>query len=1054
MLNKVSEKQMHNVRLVLTIGWLVLILSLFYDPFSAYLTDPDDVWSPFHIRSHLECFQFQGQCRDLDDYPMGARIFWGMVVPASVLILLVLGHEAWRRICPLSFMSQIPRALGIQRRRKVVNPVTKATRLELVTIAKDSWLGRNGLNFQFALLFISLNIRLLLVNSDRLLLGIFLIASILTSITVGYLFGGKTWCQYFCPMAPVQMVYTGTRGLLGSEAHQGASTITQSMCRSSDREGNEKSACVSCQSPCFDIDAERAYWDTITQSDRKLLYYGYVGLVIGFYIYFSLYSGNWSYLSAGVWNETDQLSALFKPGFYIANQAIPIPKILAVPLTLSVTTAATYMLGVWLERLYKHYNKKRSVPLSHEQIQHWAFSFSTFFAFNFLFFLGVYPTLGWLSPWGQSLVSWLAVIAVTLWLYRTLGRNTDLYNRESITTSLRRQLNKLGIDFSKLLEGRSLENLKPDEVYVLAKTLPGLNHEKRMQMYKGVLQEALASGNVRSSGSLEVFKTMRGSLGMTDEEHQNVLLELGIADPSLLNPEHQLTREHLLRIESYRQALEMILLELVESGTPMQTALQLKQRQILALKREYNITTEEEEQVLAAMFHANSTMIRAAESLVSQLQILTGRDHALNRLVSADDKLALLLRRSIHQKQHLVLTQLLGILEILGDAPEALKLANSLQDLAVSVLQQLLEHRGEGGDWDTRLSPEVMKKLVAIANTTQVRVAPSNPSATIEVLLELLQELEPVTQAASLYALNLLEPTKAIEQAKKLLSNSHHLDELVRETAQEIAGNGLRAASLSNTLLVKIRHEGLTVDRVFQQPSIRVGREDDNDLVLQDRQVSRQHAVFFVDETGVKVQDLGSANGLRIGHKVLRNEQAQLSQGDVVYFSNSHEPSISVRWELLPLIKPTATRPLDTFQKLLRLFESNFFKGLKTDVLVELARQAEVKTYNQDESIYQQGKVAQEILVVVSGSIQMLRVLGDRASVLALISPGETIGELEVLTHRAYRTSFVAATSNTVGLAIKADLFEEVIRQDALFAQNLLVKVSDRLQTMLTSSLA
>ncbi|MEE3716670.1 cyclic nucleotide-binding domain-containing protein [Tumidithrix elongata RA019] len=1042
---------MHNVRLLLTVGWLVLILSLFYDPFSAYLTDPDTTFSPFHIQSKQACFQFQGQCLALSNYAMGARIFWGMVVPASVLILLVLGHEAWRRICPLSFMSQIPRALGIQRRRKVVNPVTKATRFELVTIAKDSWLGRNGLNVQFALLFISLNIRLLLVNSDRLLLGIFLITSILTSITVGYLFGGKTWCQYFCPMAPVQMVYTGTRGLLGSEAHQGVSTITQSMCRSADREGNEKSACVSCQSPCFDIDAERAYWDTITQSDRKLLYYGYVGLVIGFYIYFSLYSGNWSYLSGGVWNETDQFAALFNPGFYIANQAIPIPKILAVPLTLSVTTATTYLLGLWLERLYKHYNKKRSVPLSHEQIQHWAFSFSTFFAFNFLFFLGVYPTLGWLTPMGQSLVSWLAVIAVTIWLYRTLGRNTELYNRESITTSLRRQLNKLGIDFSKLLEGRSLENLKPDEVYVLAKTLPGLNHEKRMQMYKGVLQEALASGNVRSSSSLEVFKTMRVSLGMTDEEHQNVLLELGIADPSLLNPEHQLTREHLLRIESYRQALEMILLELVESGTPMQTALQLKQRQILALKREYNITAEEEEHILAAMFHASSTMIRAAESLVSQLQILSGRSRALNQLVSVEHKLAILLQRSIEQKQQLVLTQLLGILEILGDIPEALKLVSSLRDLAVSVLQNLLYSKGEGGDWGTRLSPQVFEKLIAIANSTQARITPPNLSATIEVLLELLHEVEPVTQAASLYALNLLEPTKAIEQARTLLSSGHHLDELVKETAKEITGKGSKAASVANTLLIKVRHAGRTEEHVFQQPSLRVGREENNDLVLQDKPVSRQHAVFFMDEIGVKVQDLGSANGLRIGNRLLRNEQVQLSQGDVVYFSNTPEPSITVRWEVLPRNNQNVSKSLDTFQKLLLLFESSFFKGLKTDVLVELARQAEVKTYRADEFLYQQGKVAQEILVVVSGSIQMLGIQGDRSSVLTTISPGETIGELEVLTHRAYRASFVAVTP-AVGLTIKADLFEEVIRQDALFAQNLLVKVSDRLQTMLTSS--
>jgi hypothetical protein len=42
-----------------------------------------------------------------------------------------------------------------------------------------------------------------------------------------------------------------------------------------------------------------------------------VGLVIGFYVYFGLYSGNWQFLFGGVWNETNQFSTLFAPGFYI-----------------------------------------------------------------------------------------------------------------------------------------------------------------------------------------------------------------------------------------------------------------------------------------------------------------------------------------------------------------------------------------------------------------------------------------------------------------------------------------------------------------------------------------------------------------------------------------------------------------------------------------------------------------------------------------------------------------------------------------------------------------
>ncbi|NJN86519.1 MAG: hypothetical protein HC881_09660 [Leptolyngbyaceae cyanobacterium SL_7_1] len=152
MFSNLSERSMRVVRWGLTIGWLILIASLFYDPISAALTTADRL---FAASTPAGCFQFQGECRPLTPYPMGARIFWGMVVPLSILTLLIFGHEAWRRICPLSFVSQIPRALGWQRQR---------------VVSETSWLGQHALLLQWGLLFVGLNLRLLLVNSDRLLL--------------------------------------------------------------------------------------------------------------------------------------------------------------------------------------------------------------------------------------------------------------------------------------------------------------------------------------------------------------------------------------------------------------------------------------------------------------------------------------------------------------------------------------------------------------------------------------------------------------------------------------------------------------------------------------------------------------------------------------------------------------------------------------------------------------------------------------------------------------------------------------------------------------------
>ncbi len=515
MFAKIPEQSMRLIRWGFTLGWGLLILSLFYDPVSSHLTQPGQ---QFAASSAEGCFQFQGECLPLAAYPMGARIFWGMVLPLTIMILFVLGHEAWRRICPLSFLSQIPRALGWQRKR-VIN--------------EQSWLGQNALSFQFVLLFIGLNIRLLLVNSDRVLLGIFLLLTILAAITVGFLYDGKTWCQYFCPMAPVQIVYSEPGGLLGSHAHTAPpKTITQSMCRTIDR-GREKSACVACTMSCIDIDAEAAYWDNIKQPERRMLYYAYVGLIIGFYLYFWLYSGNWNFLSAGVWNETNQLATLLRPGFYLNGVAIPIPKLLAVPFTLTACSGATYAIGLWAEKQIKRRNRRAHSPISPEQLQSRLFAVTTFICFNLLFFMGVRPTLGYLPLFLQQLLSWFAVVVSSLWLVKTWHRSLQRYHRERDANLLHQQLSRLEVDFSQLLEGRALHDLKPDELYALAKVLPSYSQDYRLQVYRGVLREALEQKSMTPAKSLSMFESLRQKLEISEAVHWQILEKLQAEEPLL-----------------------------------------------------------------------------------------------------------------------------------------------------------------------------------------------------------------------------------------------------------------------------------------------------------------------------------------------------------------------------------------------------------------------------------------------------------------------------------------------------------------------------------------
>jgi hypothetical protein len=104
-------------------------------------------------------------------------------------------------------------------------------------------------------------------------------------------------------------------------------------------------------------------------------------------------------------------------------------------------------------------------------------------------------------------------------------------------------LSKLNIDFSQSLDGRSLEELKPDELYALSKVLPGFTQDYRLQVYKGVVQEALEQGSVTLSRSLKSFQPLRQNLQLSEETHWTVLDRLQVEEPTLFYPPRRQSRD-------------------------------------------------------------------------------------------------------------------------------------------------------------------------------------------------------------------------------------------------------------------------------------------------------------------------------------------------------------------------------------------------------------------------------------------------------------------------------------------------------------------------------
>lgn len=1032
MFNRIAETWMHRIRWALAVGWWILIVSMFWDPVSAVLTDPATLWSPFRFTG--TCAEFQGECLPFVPYPMGARIFWGMVIPFAVITLITFGHEAWRRICPLAFMSQIPRALGKQRHTSAGS----GKRPQLVLIKPESWLGRNHLYVQMGLLFVGLTIRLVLVNSDRLALGIFLVFTIACALAVGYLFGGKSWCQYFCPMAPVQEIYNGPRGLLGSQAHKESHQgITQSMCRTVDPvKGGEKSVCVSCQSPCMDIDSERAYWERIKGQDRRLLYYGYLGLVLGFYFYFAFYSGNPNFLAGSVWLETHQLETILGPGFYVMGQGIPIPKVLAAPLTLATCVAVTYGLGNALEGWIQGRNQRRSQSLDPDLIRHRLFTLFSFTAFTCLYFFGVRPTLGWTQPL-RPVVDWILVVVSSLWCYRTFWRTSDQYVRESLTQSLRRQLGKLSLDFGKFLGGKSLEELKPDELYVLSKVLPSFTREKRLETYREVLREALEDGSVDSSSSLKVLQTMRQQLGVSDQEHQALVQELGVADPSLLDPQHSQTREQRQRLKGYHQSLELMVLDAVEHGIPLQQALAQKKGQLQLLRQEYDITLEEDAQVFAEVLNPESMLVRAGDGLVQQLQTLAQRHQLLEAARHAQPgSIGLsVLEQFLSGQQAQVTRQLLGILEVLGETSEAQRLAPQLARYGGPPLLTLLME--DIPAWQGRLSPTIYDQLEHMGTQIRVPFGSSDRPALVGLLTQLLHEPDPMIQATAIHTLAHWDPATAQAQAQTLLqedsSSGSDLDPLLLETLQTLMGQAPARGGIP-TLMLEIQGSRTQEQQIWHQERIQIGRHPTNDVVLPDSRVSRQHAVLECTPQGILVRDLGSAHGTQVGSQRLKSSSHTLTSGDRLVFSPEGYPVITVRWD------PDSTQGTSTLEKALILLTNPLFRSLSTRELLPLAQVALLQTYPPGSLLAKAGDPVPGLRLVVKGSVleeERVRQQGD------------TLGEWELVTQGRYEATLKADVRGARLLFLDKPVFDALLDSHPQLSRLLLHRLGDRLHTAL-----
>jgi CRP-like cAMP-binding protein len=241
-----------------------------------------------------------------------------------------------------------------------------------------------------------------------------------------------------------------------------------------------------------------------------------------------------------------------------------------------------------------------------------------------------------------------------------------------------------------------------------------------------------------------------------------------------------------------------------------------------------------------------------------------------------------------------------------------------------------------------------------------------------------------------------------------------------------------------------------------------VGRSEDNDIILSDPAISRNHARIIFENGNWAIEDLGSANGI-LAHGS-RVSKAALQSGEFYKIGKSTfrfieedapEPSaqlsrtaeiLSASFNDLALIaEKERSRPLS--QRLRDgITAVPFLSSLWEEELRKLAGAATIHVFGEGKTIISQGDSGRSIYIVLAGRVRVfVRDHYSRAHELATLEDGAFFGEMSFFTSEP-RSANVAAMLASWIMELSAASLKKLIEEHPPVKKVLVKYYSDRLK--------
>lgn len=556
----------------------------------------------------------------------GNRLLWTVAIAALPFFWMAFGYHLWRRLCPLAVMGQIGRLVGRPGTRKM-----------------GDWMNKHYLLVQLAVMIAALSLRLIATNGSDVWLAGFLGVVIVFAIVTSFVYGGKTWCNFLCPVGLVEKLYT--------EPARGASAPDlTSQC----------APCVACKKHCPDIDLEQGYWKEATERARRIAYFAWPGIVAGFYVYYFLVAGDWSYYFSGGWTYERTLPAqMFEPGFTFAPA---IPRLVAAPLTLLGFGLGSFGVFAVIENVIVAIRTRRlpagatadaKAQLA-SRVRHGMLAFCGLLAFNVFYCFAGQPTLALLPAWLVTGWGLIVVFASTAIFVRRITRREDQHVHEKFAQKILKKW--------EWGDAPPSDDLK--DIYLLH-TERTKQRESRLRAYKETVREMVADGLV-TRNELVLLDSLRAQLGISDKDHQKIVGELSAEERQLFDPAYQGSVENRLAREQYRRDLERLVVEAARLGTsPSASSLEI-------LRVERGVSEDEEERELAQLLAPGGPIAAIYDGELAEVARLVAAAEAANQPNAEQSESASLslLRHLAKHRAHEHAIRALGVLSVMTQRPE------------------------------------------------------------------------------------------------------------------------------------------------------------------------------------------------------------------------------------------------------------------------------------------------------------------------------------------------------------------------------------------------